>query len=147
MKVTITRPVKNASATYIWKKLAAFSDFSWHPFVTASKNIGSIEDGSPDMVGAVRLLIKKEDGDELKETVTSWSEEKRSLTFSVEGGPPPIQSFVVTISVREEEGVFVDLVADIELKWFFILLTPILQMVLKNKLGGFTDGIADLKEE
>jgi hypothetical protein len=61
--------------------------------------------------------------------------------------PPPIQSFVFTISVREEDGVFVDSVADIEIKWFFILLTPILQMVLKKKLGGLMDGVADLKEE
>jgi hypothetical protein len=146
MKITITRPVKNASATYMWKKLAAYSDFSWHPGIKESKNVGSIEDGSPDMVGAVRLLTKV-DGEELKETVTSWSEEKRSLTFSIEGGPPPIQSFVFTISVREEDGVFVDSVADIEIKWFFILLTPILQMVLKKKLGGLMDGVADLKEE
>jgi hypothetical protein len=146
MKITITRPVKNASATYMWKKLAAYSDFSWHPGIKESKNVGSIEDGSPDMVGAVRLLTKV-DGEELKETVTSWSEEKRSLTFSIEGGPPPIQSFVFTISVREEDGVFVDSVADVEIKWFLFLLTPILQMVLKKKIGGLIDGIADLKEE
>jgi hypothetical protein len=134
----------------MWKKLAAYSDFSWHPAIKASKNIGSIEDGSPDMVGAVRLLTK-EDGDELKETVTAWSEEKRSYTFSIEGTlPPPVQSFFLTLSVREEqavEGVFVDAVADIEIKWFFILLTPILNMVLKKKIGGLLDGIANVKEE
>jgi hypothetical protein len=150
MKVTLTRPVENVSATYMWKKLAAYSDFSWHPAIKASKNIGSIEDGSPDMVGAVRLLTK-EDGDELKETVTAWSEEKRSCTFSIEGTlPPPVQSFFLTLSVREEqavEGVFVDAVADIEIKWFFILLTPILNMVLKKKIGGLLDGIANVKEE
>jgi hypothetical protein len=150
MKVTLTRPVENVSATYMWKKLAAYSDFSWHPAIKASKNIGSIEDGSPDMVGAVRLLTK-EDGDELKETVTAWSEEKRSLSFSVVGGLPlPIQSVVWNLSVREEqavEGVFVDAVADIEIKWFFFLLTPLLQMVLQKKLGEIVDGMADVKEE
>jgi hypothetical protein len=103
MKVTLTRPAKNASATYIWKKLAAFSDFSWHPKVQASKNIGSIEDGSPDMVGAVRLLTTDE-GD-FNETVTFFSEEKRSQTWSILGNsPPPVQSFVMTISVREEQA-------------------------------------------
>jgi hypothetical protein len=151
MKVTLTKPAKNAGATYIWKKLAAFSDFSWHPKVQASKNIGSIEDGSPDMVGAVRLLTTV-DGGELTETVASWSEENRSQSISIEGSalPPPVQSLVMTFSVREEqaeEGVFVDAVADVEIKWFFILLTPILHVVLKYKIGGVVDGIADMKEE
>jgi hypothetical protein len=103
------------------------------------------------MVGAVRLLTTV-DGGELTETVASWSEENRSQSISIEGSalPPPVQSLVMTFSVREEqaeEGVFVDAVADVEIKWFFILLTPILHVVLKYKIGGVVDGIADMKEE
>jgi hypothetical protein len=38
-------------------------------------------------------------------------------------------------------------VADVEIKWFFILLTPILYMLVKNEIGGIIDGIVDMKEE
>jgi hypothetical protein len=60
------------SAGYLWSKLAAYSDFAWHhPQVKYSKKYcGSMmEDGSDNMVGAVRVL-EITSGTELVETVT-----------------------------------------------------------------------------
>lgn len=89
VQVIVTEQAKSASASFIWSKLAAYSDLSWHPHVTSSKDTGSIPDGSPDMVGAERLIVN-DSGKELLETVTAWSEEKHYFTCSIDKGGPPL---------------------------------------------------------
>lgn len=54
---------------------------------------------------------------------------------------------IITFRVREEDKeVFVDMILDLELKVAFACLAPLLKIALKKKLGGFVDGIADLKD-
>jgi hypothetical protein len=144
--VVITKPAKEANAAHIWSKLAAYSDMTWHPEIKASKNIGSIEDGSENMVGAVRILTKT-DNHELTETITEWSEKDRKYTLSInEGGPSIAKSLIVTFGVREEQGaVLVDMIIDVKLKGLAVILTPLLKVVLAKRLGGFVNGIADLE--
>jgi hypothetical protein len=152
VQVTVTRQAHNASADYVWSKLAAYSDITWHPMMISSKNVGSIEDGSENMVGAVRFL-EETDGSKLKETVTEWSEKERCFSISIDEGAPPFiknepQSMIITFRVREEEQkVYIDLIADLQLKDIFWLLTPIIKLALPMKMGPLADGIADLKEE
>ena len=123
MLVTASRPAANASAAFLWKKLAAFSSFEWHPEISKSEDVGKIPDGSPNMVGATRLLTKP-DGSQLREVVTAWDEKERSQTFSIEGNglPPPIETFLMTFHVVEDEtskAVSVEATADIKLHWYF----------------------------
>jgi hypothetical protein len=152
VQIKVTRQAHNASADYIWSKLAAYSDISWHPIIKSSKNTGSIVDGSDNMVGAVRVL-ENTAGKELTETVTDWSATERYLAFSIDKGAPPLvknepQSMIITFRVREEEQkVYVDMIADVQLKAVFCVLTPLLEVVLSKKLGAMADGVADLKEE
>ncbi|CAB9507843.1 expressed unknown protein [Seminavis robusta] len=147
VQVTVTKEAKNASASFIWSKLAAYSDMSWHPGVKSSKNTGSIPDGSPNMIGAERLLVNSSDK-ELVETVTAWSDEQRYYACSIDKGAPPFaKEMTITFRVREVDSkVLVDMIVDIELKVFFACLGPLLKVVLGKKLGGFVDGISDLKE-
>lgn len=145
--VVITAPAKNASADYIWGKLAEYSDMSWHPDIKASENRGSIADGSDNMVGAVRLLTKT-DGHELLETVTEWDEKKKYYALSIDKGAPPFaKTLHAAFRVREEDDlVFVDFIIDAKLKLPFSFLSPLIAFVLPKKLGGFAKGVADLKD-
>ena len=147
VKLTVTRPATHASAAFLWKKLAAYSAFDWHPLVADCQNTGNVPDGSADMVGAMRLVTSTS-GAELKETATAWSDEERYLTFDIVSSafPPPVDTFSLTFKIREdEEGrVFVDGIADVSIKPIFCLLTPILKMVLKKKVTAFVEGIAEL---
>jgi hypothetical protein len=145
--VVITKPAKNASAAYIWGKLAEYSDMSWHPDIKESKNIGTINDGSENMVGAVRVLTKSDDH-ELTETVTEWSNEEMKFTMSIDkGGPTIAKSLIVTFAVRNEpQGVLVDMIINMQLVGLAIILTPLLKLALPKKLGPLLDGIANLKE-
>ena len=149
MLVTITKPAKNASADYIWTRLAEFSDFAWHPEIKESRDIGSIPDGSANMIGAVRLLTKH-DGAQLKEVITEWSDKNRSQTFTIEGNlPPPVRSLTVTFKVRQNpngDGALVDCIANVQVKPIFCLLAPILKVVLPKKLGPIVQGIANIKQ-
>jgi hypothetical protein len=85
--------------------------------------------------------------------VTEWSAKEGYCALSIDKGAPPLvknepQSFILTFRVREEEQkVYVDMIADVQLKAVFCVLTPLLKVVLPKKLGVFVDGIADLKEE
>ena len=148
MLVNVTKQAKHADADYIWAKLADYSDFAWHPEMKDSQNIGTIPDGSENMVGAVRLLTKN-DGHQLKETITAWSDKDRSQTFMIEGDlPPPVKSLKMTFRVREDkDGVFVDSFAEVDIKVMFCLITPILKMALPKKIAPIIQGIADVKEE
>jgi Polyketide cyclase / dehydrase and lipid transport len=145
------KAINGASAAFIWQKLSAFSDVaSWHPEIETSKNVGSIPDASPNMVGAARRIKFRNDGDDLTETITAWSEKDRSLSYTLEGDvPPPVQRLEVTVTVCEDEkeGVFVDCVANVEIKWFFLFLYPILKLALPIKLGPVVAGMAEVKEE
>jgi hypothetical protein len=146
--VVITKPAKHASAAYIWSKLAEYSDMTWHPDIKASQNIGSIPDASENMVGAVRLLTKTDDH-ELTETVTEWSEKDMKYSLSIDkGGPSIAKSLIVTFGVREEDQgvVLVDMIIDVRLGGLAVILAPLLKVVLAKKLGGFVNGIAELKE-
>ena len=146
-QITVTKEAKNASAAFIWSKLAAYSAMEWHPQVSTSTNTGSIPDGSANMIGAERLLVNSA-GKELLETVTAWSDKQMYYSCSIDKGAPPIaRSLVITFRVREEgKKVLVDMIVDLELKPFIACLGPLFKVVLGKKLGGFVDGIADLKE-
>lgn len=145
--VVISKPAKHASTDYIWSKLAEYSDMSWHPEIKMSENKGNIADGSAIMVGAVRLLTKN-DGHELLETVTEWDERKKYFALSIDKGAPPFaKELHAAFHVREEgELVFVDFIIDAKLKKPFFFLSPLVAFVLPKKLGGFAQGVADLKE-
>ena len=148
MLIKITKPAKNASADYIWNRLAQFSDFAWHPEIKASKDIGTVPDGSANMIGAVRLLTKN-DGGQLEERIISWSNTNRSQTFTIEGSlPPPVRSLTVTFTIRPNPagGAFVDTIADVQVKPIFCFLAPLLKIVLPKKLDPIVQGIADVKE-
>ena len=147
VQVIVTKQAKHASAAFLWDKLASYSDMSWHPGVISSKNTGSIPDGSANMIGAERLLVNSS-GKELLETVTAWSDKERYYACSIDKGAPPIaREMIITFRVREEGSkVLVDMIVDLELKAFVACLAPLLKVVLGKKLGGFVDGIADLKE-
>lgn len=151
MIVTVSKPAQKATADYLWDKIAAYSDFSWHPQVTASKNIGNVKDGSDNMIGAVRLITNIK-GKEIQETITAWSNEERSQTFSIDKGlPPPISSFHLTFYVKEDPQdttkSVVYGVADINIKWVFCFLAPLLKVALPKKISLFVDGIAALEEK
>ena len=149
VQITVTRPIKYVSANTLWDKLAQYSDFSWHPLIESSKDIGSIPDGSPNMVGAVRVLVNTS-GTELTETVQEWSDTKRYQVISIDKGTPPFaKSFWITFRVRDgsDGKAEVDMVVDLELKGVFCVLGPLLSLVLKKKLGPFVDGIANYKKQ
>jgi hypothetical protein len=143
----LTREAHDASAAYIWTKLAEFSDMSWHPLIDTSKNAGNIADGSESIIGDVRIL-QVSAGKELVETVTAWDEGKRYLAFSIDKGAPPfVKSLTFSFAVREVGGkIFVDLTADLEVKLFFKCLIPLLKFALPKQLAGLIDGVANLKE-
>ena len=120
---------------------------SWHPDTKQSKNIGTINDGSDNMVGVVRVLTKM-DNHELTETVTGWSDKDMQLALSIDkGGPPIAKTLIVTFTVRDEpQGVLADMIIDMKLGGLAVILTPLLKIVLAKKLGSFLEGIANLKE-
>jgi hypothetical protein len=143
----LARDAHEASADYIWSKLAQFCDMSWHPLIETSKNAGSIADGSDNMIGAVRIL-QVSAGKELVETVTAWDEDRKYLAFSIDKGAPPfVKQLTFSFAVREEGGkIFVDLTADLEVKLLFKCLIPLLKIALPKQLAGLIDGVANLKE-
>ena len=149
--IVSTKQAKNASAEYIWSKLSKYSDFAWHPSIVTSKDIGSIPDGSDNMIGAVRLLVN-DSGKELVETVTKWDEDMMYYACSIDKGGPPIAKYVeVGFRVREDpmnkKIVYVDTIMDLKLKGPFIILKPILKKVLPSKIGQLTSGITELVEQ
>lgn len=147
--VTVTRPANSASAAYIWKKLTVYSDFSWHPSIKASKDIGNVPDGSANMVGAVRLVTGGS-GVELTEIVTAWSDADKSQTFEIQGDglPAPIDTFSFTFTVREEgTQVFIDGIVNVKPKWYFFFLSPLLPLILAKKAAPFVEGIANLVQD
>ena len=113
----------------------------------SSRNSGSIQDGSASVIGAERVLVNSL-GTELVETVTEWSNKKMYYSCSIDKGAPPFaKSMIITFRVREQKDqVLVDMIVDLEVKCPFIVLSPILGAVLPKKLGGFVEGISDLKE-
>ena len=124
-----------------------YSDMSWHPLVDTSKNSGSIPDGSPNMIGAERVLVNTS-GKALTETVTAWSEADKFYACSIdEGAPPFAKEMIIGFKVREEKTkVLVDMIVDINLKVPFMVLAPLLKLVLRKKLGGFVDGLANAEQ-
>lgn len=148
MQLTVTRQAKNASAKQVWDMLSKYSDMAWHPLIESSKDIGSIPDGSANMVGAVRVLVNTS-GSALTETVTEWSDEKKYFQCSIDkGGPPFAKKFLIGFQVREDQSskkVMVDAIVDMDLIFPLIPLTPLLKVVLSKKLGGLVDGIANVK--
>jgi len=94
----ITKQAKNASAEFLWEKLAAYSDMSWHPQIESSKNTGSIEDGSDKMIGAERVLVNTA-GKRLVETVTAWSGEERTFALSIDEGAPAFAKSIIIKSL------------------------------------------------
>ena len=147
--IVVSKRAPNASSQYIWSKLENYSDFSWHPTVATSKDIGNVPDGSSNMIGAVRLL-KNDAGKELTETVTAWDTSKKYYSCSIDEGRPPFaKKLVIGFKVRDDprQGVIVDTIVDLDLKGPFVILTPLIKLVLPKKIGSLTQGIADLQEQ
>lgn len=145
--LVITKKVEHASSDYLWSKLAQYSDMTWHPLIVSSKDIGTIPDGSPNMIGAERVLVTKS-GQELFETVTKWDEDSKFMALTIDKGSPPFASTLeIGFQVREEkDDVLVDVTVDLVVKLPFILFTPLFYFVLPKKLDSFAQGVADLKE-
>ena len=145
IKISKVATNNNVSADYMWKKLAEFSNFAWHPEIAASKDVGSTPDGSSNMIGAERIIVNAS-GHELVETVTAWSEDTKYYACSIDKGAPPFaKEMVIGFQVREDGNskALVDMIVDIQLKAPFIVLTPLLKFVLGKKLDGFVDGVAN----
>lgn len=150
MKVTVSREVKQASAEYVWKKLAAYSDLSWHPNVEECRNIGDIADGSPNMVGARRCM--KTSSAEAELSVVEWSYENMHYRVKLDKGskPPFAESVHLEFQVRTDKAtgkVYVEEIVDIGMKPFTCFLIPVAKKVVAAVASGFITPFSEVVEE
>lgn len=117
--------------------MAQYSDFSWHPEIKSSKNVGSSQMEATRWLGQPVRAMTNNGGKELVETVTEWDEKKKYFAMSIdEGGPSFAKKLIIAFRVREEAGskVFVDAIVDVDLKLPFIILTPLMYVALPKQL-------------
>ena len=75
--------IVNAPADKVWSTIKNFHDFSWAPNVIIScKPVGDV---SGDTAGAKRVL-----NDAFKETLIGVDDANRTMTYSIDDGPPPV---------------------------------------------------------
>ncbi len=90
-KVTI-----NASADKVWTKAHNFGDLgAWHPAVAKTEMIG----GNNNQSGAVRLLTLQ-DGGTIKETLTAYDANRKTLSYVINEGVLPVSNYASTLTVN-----------------------------------------------
>ena len=74
-----------ASADEVWAKLRNFHDYSWSANVITKVDV--IGDKGPTEIGARRKL-----NDAFEETLVDLNDDDRSLRYTIDNGPPPVDA-------------------------------------------------------
>jgi mxaD protein len=86
----------NARADNVWTFVSNFGDMAvWHPAVKSTQ----IQSGTPNLPGAVRLLILQ-DGGIVQEELVSYSPEQKTFGYKILGGVLPVSSYQSTLTVK-----------------------------------------------
>jgi carbon monoxide dehydrogenase subunit G len=91
--VSIQAPVDK-----VWDTVKGFDQLhTWHPmFVTTE-----LVEGEATVPGAVRVLTLKDDGGEVKETLTSYDEEAKTYAYIITESPMTIKEYAASIAVTD----------------------------------------------
>jgi len=85
----------NASPDTLWKLIREFGNLDWMPGVASCQSEG-------EGIGALRHITM---GDNVvTERLEAFDDVARSLSYSIQKGPVPVQDYLATMTVSETDG-------------------------------------------